>query len=196
MRTLALLLTVLGAASAWNCAGGSLLHAAQEGTVNPRAEAMTAFQARAEAYMKLHERVADGLPPLEETEDAVKITAREKALGAAIRKARAGAREGDIFGEGVRPLFEKILREDWDERSRRSKYAIEAQVPDRPGVRVNEVYPELRELATVPPVLLQRLPRLPDGLEYRLFGRHLILRDTTANLVVDVLRDVLPGKET
>lgn len=196
MRTLPLLLIVLGAASAVNCAGGSLLHAAQDGRVNPRAEAMTAFQARAEAYMTLHERVADGMPPLEETDDPVKITAREKALGAAIRKARAGAREGEIFGEGARPLFEEILREDWEERSKRSKHAIEAQVPDSPGVKVNEVYPELRLLATVPPVLLQRLPTLPDGLEYRLFGRHLILRDTTANLVVDVLRDVLPGEDT
>ena len=40
--------------------------------------------------------------------------------------------------------------------------------------------------------LLRKLPDLPPELEYRLVGRSLILRDVKANLIVDILRDVVP----
>jgi hypothetical protein len=45
---------------------------------------------------------------------------------------------------------------------------------------VNAIYPEKAALATVPPLILVNLPRLPDGLEYRFMGRDLILRDRDA----------------
>ena len=196
MRVLPLLITWAVAASAAGCAGPMLARTPQQGTVNPRAAAMAAFQERVGAYLELHMQVAGGLPPLVETSEPVQITAREKALGEAIRRARAGAQPGDVFGRELRPLFEEILREDWRERTRRSRKAIVAQVPQRSPLEVNDAYPETQLLATVPPVLLQRLPRLPEGLEYRLFARHLILRDVKANLVVDILRDVLPGGDT
>jgi hypothetical protein len=57
---------------------------------------------------------------------------------------------------------------------------------------VNADYPEAAALATVPPLILTRLPRLPDGLEYRFMGRDLILRDTRANLIVDLIPDAVP----
>jgi hypothetical protein len=44
-------------------------------------------------------------------------------------------------------------------------------------------------LATMPPRLLARLPRLPDSVEYQLVGRQMILRD---NLVMEVLPDAVP----
>jgi len=47
-------------------------------------------------------------------------------------------------------------------------------------------------LITFPPALLQSLPPLPEGLEYRFYGRHLILRDVKANIVVDMLRNIVP----
>ena len=56
----------------------------------------------------------------------------------------------------------------------------------------NMVYPTTLPLATSPPALIQALPRLPDELEYRFMGRHIILRDVKANVVVDVLGNVIP----
>jgi hypothetical protein len=47
-------------------------------------------------------------------------------------------------------------------------------------------------LATVPPLILKRLPLLPEGLEYRFMGRDLILRDVKANLIVDFVREAVP----
>jgi hypothetical protein len=38
---------------------------------------------------------------------------------------------------------------------------------------------------TVPPNILARLPILPDDLQYRFVGPHLILHDTRANLILD-----------
>ncbi len=47
-------------------------------------------------------------------------------------------------------------------------------------------------LETFPPALLRKLPDLPPDLEYRIVGRSLLLRDVKANLIVDILRDVVP----
>ena len=47
-------------------------------------------------------------------------------------------------------------------------------------------------LATFPPALLRKLPDLPPELEYRIVARSLLLRDVKANLIVDILRDVVP----
>ena len=59
-------------------------------------------------------------------------------------------------------------------------------------VDINTVYPTTLPLATFPPLLLRKLPDLPPELEYRIVGRSLILRDVKANLIVDILRDVVP----
>jgi hypothetical protein len=40
--------------------------------------------------------------------------------------------------------------------------------------------------------LLLNLPSLPEILEYRFLGRHFILRDITANLIVDFISDAVP----
>jgi hypothetical protein len=44
----------------------------------------------------------------------------------------------------------------------------------------------------MPGCLLEVLPALPQGLQYRLVGRDLILLDLDANLVVDILPEALP----
>jgi hypothetical protein len=47
------------------------------------------------------------------------------------------------------------------------------------------------ELTEFPPVLARILPPLPAGLEYRLIDNDLVLRDTGADVIVDVLRNAL-----
>jgi polyphosphate kinase len=46
------------------------------------------------------------------------------------------------------------------------------------------------------PSMLAMLPELPRELEYRFLGRHLILIDVLANVVVDVLHEALPAPDT
>ncbi len=56
---------------------------------------------------------------------------------------------------------------------------------------VNDSYPNGGALTTMPPQLLQMLPRLPLGLEYRFIGRDLILWDPHANLIIDFIPHAL-----
>jgi hypothetical protein len=44
----------------------------------------------------------------------------------------------------------------------------------------------------VPPNVLAALPTLPKDIDYRFVGKHLILRDTRANLIVDYMLNVMP----
>jgi len=57
---------------------------------------------------------------------------------------------------------------------------------------VNTQYPENSPFSTVPPQILQGLPKLPDGLEYRFIGRRLILLDAHARMIVDIVERVFP----
>ena len=57
---------------------------------------------------------------------------------------------------------------------------------------MNAYYPDDAPLSSVPPSLLLNLPALPEEVRYRFVGRHLILRDTDANVILDFLRDVVP----
>ena len=54
------------------------------------------------------------------------------------------------------------------------------------------VYPENEPLSTVPPNVLMTLPPLPEDIEYRFVGRHVILRDARANLIVDYVANAIP----
>jgi hypothetical protein len=59
-------------------------------------------------------------------------------------------------------------------------------------LQVNQAYPENVPLQSTPPTLLLNLPEPPDGLEYRIVGRDLILRDVEANTIVDFIPDAIP----
>jgi hypothetical protein len=50
---------------------------------------------------------------------------------------------------------------------------------------INRTDPEERPLSTVPPNVLAVLPGLPDDIQYRFVGRHLILLDTRASVILD-----------
>ena len=96
-----------------------------------------------------------------------------------------------MFGDAG-DTFRDIIRQDARERSVGDIYAAMQEVPRRPPLKVNVPYPERAALATVPPLILNRLPPLPEGIEFRFMGRDLILRDTSANLIVDLIHEAVP----
>lgn len=159
--------------------------------VNPQAEAMAHFSERVTAYLALQKKVEGKLPSQKETNDPERIKAHIASLAEGIRAARADAKPGDFFN-GAAEQFRQIIREDAKARSVRDALAAMREVPTRTPARVNADYPETAALATVPPLILKRLQQLPEGVEYRFMGRDLILRDTKANLIVDVLPGAVP----
>jgi hypothetical protein len=159
--------------------------------VNPQASAMAQFSERVNAYLALQKKVEGKLPAQKETADPERIKAHVAELANAIRSARADAKPGDVF-DGVAEQFRQTIKEDARDRSVRDAFAAMQEVPKKTPARVNADYPETAALATVPPLLLKRLQRLPDGIEYRFMGRDLILRDTKANVIIDVLHEAVP----
>jgi hypothetical protein len=77
-------------------------------------------------------------------------------------------------------------------RSAADRKALVHELPRSLTLVVNMDYPTSLPLATFPGKLLRTLPDLPPELEDRIVGRHLILRDVKANIVVDFVRDVVP----
>lgn len=182
---LRLLIAAVAALASWT--GG----AAQ--SVNPTAAALAEFQKRLDSYLQLRERAAADVPKLRETPTPADIDAREQGMAKAVRAARAGARPGDLVGP-AESLLRTIVRSNWAKRSAAERQALFAEVPRVGRIAVNTTYPSSLPLATVPPVLLQELPRLPDTLEYRFMGRALVLRDVSANLIVDLVEKALPAR--
>jgi hypothetical protein len=166
--------------------------AAADGTVTPPDVAVLEFKKRVDAYLKVHNEAEGKVPNLKRTDDPKEIADREKALGEMIMTLRAGAQIGDIFAPEYQPYFIKIVQDDFKLRSAADRKALVAELPKNVKVDVNTVYPTTLPLETFPPALLRKLPDLPPELEYRIVSRTLLLRDVKANLIVDILRDVVP----
>lgn len=140
------------------------------------------FSARIWQYSELRSELEKGVPGLRVTEDPREIRRAQRALAKRIRVARDGARQGDIFTAAISVEFREVLRLEMDADT------WAAIMDDNPGEfsnRINGTYPGKRPLSTVPPNILARLPRLPEDVQYRFVGPHLILLDTRANLILD-----------
>jgi hypothetical protein len=145
------------------------------------------------AYVKIHNTADARVPSLKETSDPQQVSGREKALADEIRVERAGAHQGDVFSAAATKEIGDIVAEDFNRRPLRDQKAILVEVPVNVPPAINTDYPTTLPLATVPPGLLLKLPTLPEELEYRFLGRHLILRDIKANLIVDFIPEAVPA---
>jgi hypothetical protein len=175
--------------------GGALYGTSETSThqeVNERGAATKAFLDRMQAYVTFHNNVEKMVPPLRETADPQEIAKREAALGAALIKQRPDAKQGDFFIKEYQPYLIEIIKKDFAKRPAADRAALLVELPKGVAVKINAIYPTSLPLATFPPNLLKALPELPKELEYRIVGRHLILRDTKGNVVVDMMYDVFP----
>ena len=155
-------------------------------------DALRHFQEDVADYADLHAKQLAKLGTLEPV-------AVQEALARAIAAKRAKAEPGDIFRPEVQPLFRRLIAEQL--KGPDALDARKAVVDGNPGleedsvpivVRVNAVYPLDAPRSTVPPSLLLTLPPLPSSLHYRFVGRDLILLDSVAQLIVDVLPAAAP----
>ena len=140
------------------------------------------FSTRVWNYFELRSELEKGLPALTVTDDPAEIGRAVHALAKRIRVARAGAKEGDMFTPTISVEFRKALILEMNANT------WAAIMDDNPGEFSNQIngsYPDGKPLSTVPPNILAALPRLPDDIQYRFLGRHLILLDTRANVILD-----------
>jgi hypothetical protein len=170
---------------------GTATRQAQSPNANPQAIALVEFEKRLQGYIDLRAQLAGKLKPLSPTADSAELAARQDTLAAAIRQARKTAKPGDMVPTAVADQIRRTVTDDLRRRNAESKRAVIEEVPAvRPAI--NKAVPDTAALATVPPLLLNNLPKLPDNLQYRFLGRHMVLLDGDTRLIIDYILNVLP----
>ena len=166
---------------------------------DPMATALAEFVAQVDEYARLHRSAARSVAPFRKGLSAAEVWARQERLADTIRARRPQARQGDLFTPAARPVLVKIVQgflgspEGVSASERITSDNPSRETPLTPVVlAVNGTYAHGASFSTVPPTLLMRLPRLPREVEFRFAGRHLLLRDTTANIILDYILDVAP----
>lgn len=172
------------------------LGAAQVKPVQPAVEAaaLADFNARVKAYVALRDKADNGAPALAKSSDPAKIKAAQDALAERIRTARAGTKRGNIFTPEIQRMFLVWLRPPLKGADgAATKETIEHDNPGKLALTINGRYPDEAPLSTVPVNVLASLPQLPSSLdlEYRFVSKHLILRDTRANLIIDFIANAI-----
>jgi hypothetical protein len=150
------------------------------------------FDARMLTYADMRADLQRGMTPLRLTDDLREIRKAEHALAKRIRAVRSGAHGGEIFTPEIAAAFRRALLLE----TRPSTCA--SILDDNPGAfdySINDTYPKRRPLSTVPPGILMLLPRLPADVEYRFLGRHLILHDSRANVILDRILEAIGCRE-
>jgi hypothetical protein len=160
--------------------------------VNEQALALQGFQTRLKAYLALREELSRKLKPLSSTPSATELTARQNSLATAMMAARATAKRGDLVPKLVAEQIATTISEDFRRRNTVATKGTLKEVPVAAVPQVNKVYPPGDAMPTVPPLLLKNLPQLPDNLQYRFFGRSIVILDGDLQLIADVIPGVLP----
>jgi hypothetical protein len=147
-----------------------------------------------EKYAELHKDLAKGSAKQKEDTNPDQINAQKKALAAKIQAARADSKQGEIFTPEIRRAFRRLLAPEVKGEDGRDAKAIlkdDAPAPGTVPFKVNATYPENQPKPTMPANLLMNLPTLPEPLEYRVVGQHLLLIDTAADVIVDYMLNVI-----
>jgi hypothetical protein len=150
---------------------------------------------RIKEYIDLHVKLEGSLPKLPKEATPEQIDQNQRALGKLMQQARRTAKPGDIFTPAATAVIQRLLNNVFGGpggRQLRDSIMDENPVGRAAKLTVNSRYPDTIPLATVPPQVLQTLPRLTEDLEYRFVGNNLILLDAHAHIIADLIEDALP----
>jgi hypothetical protein len=189
--------------SLWQCAAGVvvcvvfwgdvIVAARPQSPTGSRTDALRVFDERLAAYAALHQRLEESLPPATPSNDMRSILRARETLASAIRTARPHASQGDIFTPAVADALRRTIAdalEGVDSETLLKELYLEDDVPPGYQPRVFDAYPRWAT-HEMPPVILHRLPPLPEDIVYRLVDHALVLWDVHADLIIDVLPDAI-----
>jgi len=155
-------------------------------------ELVADFGERVNDYMKLHEKLHKHETRKNQGNGVLENQISEQALAMRIRAARYDARPGEVFRNPIAMAFRRALNPEL--RGVANTETRETIREDAPAVfvlAVNASYPPGASRSTMPVNVLNILPPLPKGLEYRIVDTHLLLMDIEANIIVDYILDVM-----
>jgi hypothetical protein len=164
------------------------------GPLSPEdAQALATMNDRIKEYIDLHQKIERQLPGVPKEATPVQIDEHQRALEKLVRGNRSTAKPGDIFTPQARPVIIRLLATVFGgPEGKQLKSSIMDENPVGIKLGVNSRYPDTVPLSTIPPEVLQTLPKLPDELEYRFIGDRLVLFDVHAHLIADFIEDALP----
>jgi len=185
---------------AGSCAAAFLslsLHAyaasAQQQIKESKEERFREFNAQVGSYAKLRDAQRSGIPALHKKATAEEIQKHQQMLAEKIQEARKDAKPGDIFTADSQRAFRQVIEKAYaGKHARKIAKTIVQGEPVKLDLFINKPYPERVPTTTVPPTLLQRFPRLPKKIEYRVVGNDLVLQDTESRLVIDIFSGAFP----
>lgn len=180
---------------------GGAARAQQQTTAAPQqvapapkhAAAFAEFEARVKDYVAMREAIEAKMPKLSKDAKPEEIEAHKTEFQDAVRSARVGAKQGDLFAAALAAHIREVIKSETKPKEKQEvrETVLESEVKAVP-VRVNYPYPESEELLEMPPTLLLKLPQLPKQVRYRYVGRSLLLVDRENGLIVDFMPDALP----
>jgi hypothetical protein len=161
--------------------------------VNPDAKALEGFLERVNEYVAVHQKLESSLPKLSKEATPADIDKHQRALSKLIQNARRDSKQGDLFTPDSQKTIKQLLARVFGGPDGASlKASIMDENPGVPSLKVNDRYPDSVPVSTIPPQVLQGLPRLPEEMEFRFVGNDLILMDTHAHIIADFIPNALP----
>lgn len=151
------------------------------------------MNSRLKDYVELHNKLERDLPKLPDNATPTQIDTNQRLLEEKVRAARAGAKQGDLFTPEATPVIKRLLAAVFGgPDGKQLKDSIMDENPVDVTVKVNGRYPDNVPVSTVPPQVLQTLPKLSDDMEYRFIGDRIVLVDVHAHVIADFIDDALP----
>lgn len=149
-------------------------------------EAVVAFKHRVSEYVALHEKLEAQLPDRPDKATPQEVDSNQRSLADLIKEARRDAKPGEFFTPGMQAVVQRMMKDVLAGPDGPTiKSSIMDENPGLPQLLVNERYPSSVPLSTMPPAVLESLPKLKGELEYRFIGSRLILVDTEADMILD-----------
>ena len=162
-------------------------------TTNPTAKTIADYQDRVKNYLSAQRKLSADIPKVPDKATPQQIDARQRELGKLVMAARKGVKQGEIFGPEMSALVRRLLAPIFKGPDGAKVRASIFDEPHPVVPAVNVRYPDEVPLSTMPPDIMRLLPALDPALEYRFIGRHLILLDVEAHLIIDVIDNAIPA---
>lgn len=193
MRRTGIRSAILGALLIGLSAGAGAAPQAKQAKQPPRVNASAAviqdFLKRVDGYVALHEKLEATLPKLPEQTTPQQIDTHQRALATLIQAARKDAKPGDLLTPGMQQRIRALLRPVFTgtDGQQIKNEILDKEYKGNVKLAVSGRYPDEVPISTVPPQVLQALPKLPEELEYRFIQNSLILFDPHAHIIVDYM---------
>ena len=157
--------------------------------VNPGAAVIQEFLKQVETYVAVHKKLEATLPKLPEQTTPQQIDKHQRELAILIQAARKDAKPGDLLTPDMQRRIRVLLRPVFagQQGLQIKNEIVDKEYKGNVKLLVNGRYPDEVPISTVPPQVLQALPKLPEELEYRFIQNSLILFDPHAHIIVDFM---------